>query len=57
MAGFGEALLKGLTDKATMGAMEEAISSYVREMAATLASRDPKKPTSENSFTNPPSQD
>jgi AbiV family abortive infection protein len=57
MAGFGEALLNGLTDKGTMGAMEDAISSYVREMAATLASKDPKKPLPENSFTNPPSQD
>jgi hypothetical protein len=42
MAGFGEVLLEGLTDKGTMGAMEEAISSYVREMAATLGRKTRK---------------
>jgi AbiV family abortive infection protein len=57
MAGFGEAMIKGLTEKGTMGAMDEAISSYVREMAATLTSKKTKKPESASSSTNPPRQD
>jgi AbiV family abortive infection protein len=57
MAGFGEAMLKGLTDLGTMGAIEEAIGSYIREMAATLASKETKKPSPENSLSNPSSQD
>jgi AbiV family abortive infection protein len=57
MAGCGEAMLKGLTGDGSMDAMEESISNWVREMAATLASKDKRKPEPANSSTNPPGQD
>jgi AbiV family abortive infection protein len=40
LAGFGEAMLKGLTDQSTMEDMDAAISSYLKEMAKRIAARE-----------------
>jgi AbiV family abortive infection protein len=40
MAGIGEVMLKGLTDKVTMKEAEAAMSSYLKELAATIAVRE-----------------
>src|SRR5579883_2034183 len=40
MAGLGEVMLKGLTNKVTMEGMDAAISSYLKEMAATMVARE-----------------
>jgi AbiV family abortive infection protein len=40
MAGFGAAMLKGLTDHGTMEDMDTAIYGYIEEMANRLATRD-----------------
>jgi AbiV family abortive infection protein len=40
MAGFGEAMLKGLTDSGTMEDMDAAIHSYIVEMARKLSTTD-----------------
>jgi hypothetical protein len=40
MAGFGEAILKGLTRNDTMADMDAAISSCLKEMAAMIVARE-----------------
>lgn len=43
MAGLGEVMLKTLTDKVTMEGMDAAISSYLKEIAATMVARERNK--------------
>jgi AbiV family abortive infection protein len=44
MAGFGEAMLKGLGDQGTMEDVGAAINSYIKEMASRLAAREKSPP-------------
>ena len=47
MAGLGEVILNGLADKATMEGMDAAISSYLKEMAASMVAREKNPPKGE----------